>query len=199
MKRFLLLLIASLFLFSSCQLQKARAAAYLGSEAFAEGLYSQAAYQYGKAASAQHDSAEYRYNQILSLLLDASLDEVIVQSDKAFSDFPFHTEFLLLKARAYATQKAYKKALAVYQQVFALDPGSYTLQQAVMEQAVAWNENETAKNLALTLLSHPQTEQKALQVLTELEGKQSWYAYALNYLTKEAGTQAPAELQPQSK
>lgn len=184
MKKLLLFVLCSSLLLVSCQTYQANRLAEQGYEHMQSQNFEASSVLFAKASYKDAKNHTYRYNYLLSLFLQGKHDEVIVQSEQAFEAFPFNLSFLLLQAQSYAEKQEYKKALATYNRLFTLDPASYEIQASVMEQALLWKEDDTAKLLALGLVNQTSYEKKALGVLSEIAGEDSWYTLALAYVTK---------------
>lgn len=192
MKLRLLLVFCALLLFVSCRTYQARRLAETGYKQLMDKEFPASSASFAKAGEKDSSNQSYRYNYLLSLFLEGRYDEVIGLSEQAFADFAYNLSFLLLQAESYAEKRDYRSALQVYDRLFALDPASYETQAAVMEKALLWKEDETAKRLALGLLGQKKYEKQALTVLSKLSDEASWYASALAYIT----TKEPAEPQP---
>lgn len=191
MRKLLLLVLGCSLLLVSCRSYQAERLASEGYEQLMSRDFSAAGASFAKASGKDKDNHTYRYNYLLSLFLEGDYERVVKLSEEAFGEFDFNLSFLLLKAQAYSEQSQYKKALETYERLFAIDPGSYETQAEVMEAALRWNERETAERLALGLLNVKAYEKRALTVLSQLAGKESWYARALSFITKEEQTEGP--------
>jgi len=190
MKKLLVFVLCSSLLLVSCQTYQANRLAEQGYEHMQSQNFDASSVLFAKASTKDAKNHTYRYNYLLSLFLQGHYDEVIVQSEEAFETFPFNLSFLLIQAQSYAEKQEYKQALVTYNRLFKLDPASYETQASVMEQALLWKEYETAKDLALGLVNQKAYEKKALGVLSEIAGDDTWYALALAYVTKEKQSQS---------
>nr|WP_321299069.1 hypothetical protein [uncultured Sphaerochaeta sp.] len=198
MLRTLVCLVLATLLLGSCASTRAQDVAQEAAVLFGQGESSAALDLYERALDLAPDNSEYRYNHLLALL-EVNPNEVPMQAEEAFAQFPAHLEFLLVKARAYALERAYEQALITYDRILDLDAGNYELMASVMLLAKSWGYRENALALAEHLVLNHRKEQEASAVIEELASEVSYLRDLATYLTKEAETEDPQQLLQESK
>ncbi len=200
MRTYLPVMLALSLILTSCATgvidqRRAEEIAIQASLAFQNQDYQEASLLYAQAVPLDPKNASYQYNEQLALYQNKAYEQVIQQSENSFEAFPTHLEFLFLQAKAYSSNKQYDVAILTYEKIFTLNPALYEQKVEVAELEITWGYQEKAKKIALSLLDDHQQVEKALDILTRLEGDASWYAHMQTYLTMEAEVQAQEQLQ----
>ncbi|NCC65739.1 MAG: tetratricopeptide repeat protein [Spirochaetia bacterium] len=146
---------------------------------------------FAKALELEPQSIAHRYNLGLALYTNEQYGQALTVLNESLALYPHQSRFFLLKAKVLSEVGEQVEALQVYRKLFDIDPGSYELQALVMQQALKWGYTEEAQALALRLLDIHQQEEKALEVLAQIHGPESWYAKILLFLKPETSATSP--------
>ena len=204
MKQYILTLILTMTLLSSCATNAAQtdrefiALQELGVLYLDTAQYEEAISTFDKAITLKSQNSEVLYNKVLALLANKDFPKAQETAKLGFSRFPANLEFLMAKAWAEIQLNQNNEALATYLGIIALDPGNAARRALIMEFALEKGFVSEAKEQALFLLSVHKEEARAFSVLAALEGDESWYALAKEFM-KGVAAQSPALQQPQSK
>jgi len=180
--RLLPLLLLSLLLATSCASTRQDQIIRDADRLLSEGRAVEAARLYAEAVAKRPQSATLSYNHLYARYLAGEWEEAAAGAQAAFARFPYHLEFLRLKARALLKAGDEEQSRAVWNEIFALDPANHELKAQVMEDAYRGGQLTLAEDLAKELTRLPSHEKAALTILAALHPG-SWWEAALAYLT----------------
>jgi len=195
-KRFGLFSLLMLILLSSCATNASQrerdssALQELGLLYLDKGHYEEAINTFDKALALDGQNSEVLYNKVLALIANKAYQRAIDTAEFGYALFPANLEFLMAKALSEKELGQDNEALHTYERLLNLDPGNAARRALVMEFALEKGFASVAKEQALFLLSVHQEENRAFSVLTTLEGEESWYALAYEFM-KEAVEESP--------
>ena len=184
MKKSILILISLLIIFTGCTTTNAQRLSQEALRFFDEGDVEAAIPLFEEALAAQKKNPEYRYNLLYAYYTNGKFNRVIEESEEAFALFPFHLEFLTLKAKAQIEEEQIASAIETYTRIIALNPGDTAFLYRLLEEAEAADLTEEIRFLSDAILRIEPQSIAAFRALSKLESD-SYYTRILSYLTKE--------------